>query len=357
MKGKGPRSERETIIKFDEKEEAEFVLSTQRSYKPLCIPFDFASVGLVTSSQDIQWVHDFIDTMGDAELQARRTLIPIPEFATPIPYTIKMENFFLKYPVLSPLCKNMYDDKPNYYLDKWKAEGRTDKVIPFLKEHGYDRSGISTPEQYADYRAEGGKFVAESQRDIVKETEPILAGTVSVTFKVTIEPMYKCKLESTSSTSNTSLNFDSDASQNTIHYVGLFDVSSQPFVNFAYGETKLIPDWFKSVAKWWIEGIVSDQVILDNINTLIDKDIIRLGAVKKKISETSSTTPITPGKNKIPSYTKVVFGFWADDLVSDVEIGNQLKYLVEQGYITSKKLEEKRKAVQAFDKEIGPEIA
>jgi len=113
---------------------------------------------------------------------------------------------------------------------------------------------------------------------------------------------------------------------------------------FSYAQSDpTLPGWFKSVAQWWKEGLISDKEVLDNINTLVDLDVIILGNIEKKVSDSSS---IKSSKERIPSYVKDVFGFWSDDLVSDAEIGNQLKYMVEQGMITSKKLDEKREAAQ-----------
>jgi len=97
---------------------------------------------------------------------------------------------------------------------------------------------------------------------------------------------------------------------------------------------KAIPDWFKSNAKWWKEGLISDDEIINAIESLMRQGVI-------KIKQTDTKPQQTTQQKAIPSYVKDVFGFWSDDAVSDSEVSNSIGFLISQGIISSPKLQEK----------------
>jgi len=91
-----------------------------------------------------------------------------------------------------------------------------------------------------------------------------------------------------------------------------------------------LPGWFKNNAQWWYEGSITEQEIINAIENLMEEGIIIIDIGDIKVPESAPT-----GDVRIPSYVKDVFGFWADDLISDTEIGNSLKFLIGEGIISS----------------------
>ena len=88
-----------------------------------------------------------------------------------------------------------------------------------------------------------------------------------------------------------------------------------------------IPSWFKANAKWWKEDRISDTEILNAIQNLLDKGIIKLDS--NKISESDSDDLPYRDDSTIPSYVKQIFVYWEEDTVSDSDVSNALKFLIE----------------------------
>ena len=111
--------------------------------------------------------------------------------------------------------------------------------------------------------------------------------------------------------------------------------------------TRTIPDWFKSNAKWWKQGLISDSDIINALENLIIQDVIPLDNFVKESSGLEHTAGASPGgtfvmvdeKPTIPSFQKDVFGFWSDGLVSDDEIVNSIGHLMSKGIINSAKIQ------------------
>ena len=61
----------------------------------------------------------------------------------------------------------------------------------------------------------------------------------------------------------------------------MFILSSSVLV-ISYSE-KLVPDWIKNTAKWYGDGITSEQEYLDSIKFLIENNIITIDGIKEKI--------------------------------------------------------------------------
>ncbi|MGY5147971.1 MAG: hypothetical protein ACW9W4_08230 [Candidatus Nitrosopumilus sp. bin_7KS] len=112
-------------------------------------------------------------------------------------------------------------------------------------------------------------------------------------------------------------------------------------------ESTSIPPWFKSNAKWWNEGLISDGDIINALESLIIQDIIPLDKFVKESSGLEHTAGVSPGgtfvntsdKGKIPSYQKDVFGYWSNGQVSDSEIVDSIGHLMSQGIINSAKIQ------------------
>ncbi|QUC64153.1 phage tail protein [Nitrosopumilus sp. K4] len=121
--------------------------------------------------------------------------------------------------------------------------------------------------------------------------------------------------------------------RNEVENTGQCDTAVQPKT------AMLIPDWFKNNAKWWKDGIISDDEIVNALETLIKQNVISLEEFTKKHpgiehegGMEKGGTFVQPAK-KIPEYIKTVFGYWSDGNVSDTEIATSLGFLVSEGII------------------------
>ena len=112
-------------------------------------------------------------------------------------------------------------------------------------------------------------------------------------------------------------------------------------------EKPSIPNWFKSNAKWWKQGLISDGDIINALESLIIQDVIPLdkfvtshpGLEHDAGVSKGGTFVIINEKPKIPAYQKDVFEFWSDGQVSDSEIVNSIGHLMSQGIISSEKIQ------------------
>jgi len=100
-----------------------------------------------------------------------------------------------------------------------------------------------------------------------------------------------------------------------------------------------MPSWFKNNAKWWTEGRISDTEILNAIENLLNHGVIKLDSEiikSEKVSQESgpSLLPYTEDIG-IPSYVKDIFVFWQKGLVSDSDVLNAIKYLIEEKIINT----------------------
>ncbi len=106
-----------------------------------------------------------------------------------------------------------------------------------------------------------------------------------------------------------------------------------------YPEDIQIPSWFKTNAKWWKEDKISDEDIINAIENLLNQKIIKLDSSKIKSTtatlESSSPLPTNKDNTRIPSYVKNIFVFWEEGSVSDSDVTNAIKFLIEANIITS----------------------
>ncbi|QLH02597.1 hypothetical protein C5F47_02985 [Nitrosopumilus cobalaminigenes] len=140
------------------------------------------------------------------------------------------------------------------------------------------------------------------------------------------------------------------------------DVSSSPSITNTSDDAS-IPDWFKSNAKWWKQGLISDGDIINALESLIIQDIIPLDKFVKSHSGLEHAAGVSPGgtfvietndEPKIPTYQKDVFGYWSDGQVSDSEIVNSIGHLMAEGIINSAKIQAEISERQAkFDQKMA----
>ncbi len=101
-------------------------------------------------------------------------------------------------------------------------------------------------------------------------------------------------------------------------------------------EDTQMPSWFKNIIKWWKEGKLSDKEIINAIENLLKRKIIKLDSTEIKsetIPETKFFLPPNKEGAKIPSYAKNSFVSWEEGSTSDSDIVNTIKFLIEANII------------------------
>ncbi len=100
-----------------------------------------------------------------------------------------------------------------------------------------------------------------------------------------------------------------------------------------------VPSWFKNNVKWWKEEKLSDEEIINAIKNLVKREIIKLDSTKIKSGSTLPETRLFLPPNKdgagMPSYVKNTFVSWEEGSVSDSDVANTIKFLVEANIITT----------------------
>ncbi len=98
-----------------------------------------------------------------------------------------------------------------------------------------------------------------------------------------------------------------------------------------------VPSWFKNNVKWWKEEKLSDKEIINVMENLLDREIIKLDSTKIKsetaILETKFFLPPNKDGAKIPSYVKNSFVSWEEGSASDSDIANTIKFLIDANII------------------------
>ena len=84
-----------------------------------------------------------------------------------------------------------------------------------------------------------------------------------------------------------------------------------------------IPDWVRTNAGWWAEGLISDADFVAGIKYLAQEGIIVIDAV------TDPDRDAVP----MPDWVRTNAGWWADGLISDEEFARGMEYLVQMGII------------------------
>jgi len=98
-----------------------------------------------------------------------------------------------------------------------------------------------------------------------------------------------------------------------------------------------IPSWFKSIVKWWKEEKISDEQVVNIIENLLKREIIKLDSTEIKSGTTlpESRFFLPPNKDgaKMPSYAKNTFVSWQEGSVSNSDLANTIKFLIEGNII------------------------
>ena len=85
----------------------------------------------------------------------------------------------------------------------------------------------------------------------------------------------------------------------------------------------ILPSWIKMIAGYWYDDVIEDQQFFGTIKYLVSNEII--------ILPTTDTEPST--SNYIPVWVKNIAGWWASDQIDDQTFVNGLQYLVQIGSI------------------------
>ena len=85
-----------------------------------------------------------------------------------------------------------------------------------------------------------------------------------------------------------------------------------------------IPEWVKSSAGWWADGITSDAEFAGAIQHLIEIGVITVESVERAETEQSDS---------IPEWVKSAAGWWADGITSDAEFIGAIQHLIKIGTI------------------------
>jgi len=102
-------------------------------------------------------------------------------------------------------------------------------------------------------------------------------------------------------------------------------------------EDNQIPSWFKNNAKWWEEGKISNVEIVNAIENLLNRGIIKLDSTKIQSGATLPESRLFLPPNKdgagIPSYVKNTLVSWEKGVLSDSDVTNTIKFLIDANRI------------------------
>jgi hypothetical protein len=84
-----------------------------------------------------------------------------------------------------------------------------------------------------------------------------------------------------------------------------------------------VPEWVKSNAEWWADGLIDDHTFVSGIQYLI----------KEKILNVSVTPTQSSGSSEVPDWVKSNADWWARDLISEEEFLRAIEYLVKNSII------------------------
>jgi len=105
---------------------------------------------------------------------------------------------------------------------------------------------------------------------------------------------------------------------NTYHEMMISDISQAKEIG------NDIPTWVRTNAKWWADGITSDEEFVTSIQYLVENGIIRISDLPSSSGET---------QNEIPDWLRQNVGWWSEGQLSDGEFVSGIKWLIEKGII------------------------
>jgi len=109
------------------------------------------------------------------------------------------------------------------------------------------------------------------------------------------------------------------------HVVGKYNDVEIGSVTFVLNKLE-IPDWVRSNAGWWATGQIQDSDFISGIQFLINARIIDIPDLPQRTSEVEK-------ENVLPDWIRSNAGWWANGMISDNDFITGIKYLVGQGII------------------------
>ncbi len=95
-----------------------------------------------------------------------------------------------------------------------------------------------------------------------------------------------------------------------------------------------VPEWIKNNAKWWSENQIEDSDFTFGIAHLIKEKIIDIPDLPQQASQNFESNDEDATEDTIvPDWVRNNAAWWADDLISEDEFLNGIKYLVEKKII------------------------
>lgn len=85
-----------------------------------------------------------------------------------------------------------------------------------------------------------------------------------------------------------------------------------------------IPDWIKSISKWWSEDKIDDSEFISALRYLIENKIIQIPPVNADVKS----------EDTIPKWIKDNAGWWADERTSDHDFVSGIQFMIEKGIIS-----------------------
>ncbi len=83
-----------------------------------------------------------------------------------------------------------------------------------------------------------------------------------------------------------------------------------------------IPDWIKSNAGWWADGLIDDNSFVEGFQFLIKEGLMEIPATEQgSVSQ----------DNKIPDWIKNNAGWWADGSIDDNSFVQGIQFLIKEG--------------------------
>ncbi len=103
------------------------------------------------------------------------------------------------------------------------------------------------------------------------------------------------------------------------------DLAKNPTTAKSPEDTSSIPDWVRSDARWYSEGLINDSEFTKGIEYLIKHNIMKIPNLPKQPSEMS--------EGKVPEWVRSNTKWWSEGTISDGEFIKGIQYLVEKGVI------------------------
>ena len=98
-----------------------------------------------------------------------------------------------------------------------------------------------------------------------------------------------------------------------------------------------VPEWVKSSAGWWADGMISDSDFVGGIEFLIDAGVIDVDATAGTPTQpeppSAGAAAAAAAPPQVPEWVKSSAGWWADGMISEGDFVRGIEFLVSKGII------------------------